>query len=266
MGGRFRIDSRRWVPRPRWRAWAAALLDRHRRRTARPGGPGRIFLRPPHRPGTAFRERTILASRTLLVSRALLPRIHLAVQPVLRERFWRDRTLLAASSARTLEVRAEKTLEIRKSAPRSVERILARPVAATAAPRPAPTPPLQLVFQRLRAPELALGAASRPLARTEPGLARRAAAKVRRMEQQPSGMVPARVMARRDAPAANASSASFAAPRGSGPVQGFWNGPAPGMPAAPQPAMPAINVEDLTDRVVRQIDHRLHAWRERTGF
>jgi hypothetical protein len=37
----------------------------------------------------------------------------------------------------------------------------------------------------------------------------------------------------------------------------------PSLPGSPPP--PAINVEALADKVMHQIDRRLHAWRERHG-
>jgi len=131
-------------------------------------------------------------------------------------------------------------------------------------------PALQLVFQRLREPERALGATSAAsTARREEGLAarraiaRRLAEKSRRVEQVPAAP-PARVVARREAPTVSASLDPSAAPRGTWETraaQARWNGPASGPPVAP----PAVNVAAIADRVMQQIDDRLHAWRERTG-
>lgn len=271
MGGRRRAAAR---PAPPWRAWVETLLGRYLRRTARPGGPERVLARPL----SFVRERWLFASRTLL------PQIRLAIQPVLRPRLWQAGPVLA-TPRQDADLRIERTLVERTLGGRPLPEaaftpapaVLARlrapasagavpPAALAVAGPPAGRPPLQLVFQRLREPQRALGAAS--AARREEGLAarpalsRRLAEKSRRVEQAPAA-VPARVVARREAPAASTSPEPPAAAWASRTAQARWHGPASGPSAAPQPA---VNVAVLADQVMRQIDDRLHAWQERTGF
>jgi hypothetical protein len=251
------------------------LLGRHLRRAARPGGPARVLARPLSGVG----ERWLLASRTLL------PQIRLAIQPLLRATHWQRGTVREVHHQRTT-VRSERT---------TLERVLAgeRPAPAAPAPAsmvlaaqreaavagastpgrgivaraaaPALLPPLQLVLQRLREPERALGTASavrrEHATAARPQLARRLAEKARRVE---AGLVPAapRLLARHAAAAARESGDAAAAPRGARAVPTRWTDPVSAFPAAPPPP---ISVDAVADRVLQQIDHRLLAWRERTG-
>ena len=275
--------SRRRVGRPasalrtgRSRTWVEDLLGRYLlRRAARPGGPARVLARPL----SAVRERWLLASRTLL------PQIRLAIHPLLRATRWQRGTVRETYRER-MEVRHERTTlerllaggRLAPSALAPAAMVLAAQgeAASTAAPppglatlaraaAPAALPPLQLVLQRLREPERALG--TTPAARREhvttvrPQLAQRLAEKARRVEPAHVPAAP-RQLARRASPAASESGDPSAALRGTRAAPRRWSDPVSAFPAAPAPA---ISVETVADRVMQQIDHRLLAWRERTG-
>lgn len=249
----------------RWRNWARDLAGRHGRRPAHPGGAERVLARPPLAGASRLvRERWVLASRTLQ------PQIHLAIQPVLRPRSGPGlRSVLAAAPpvrtaappaivpgetlfapVRTVFGRApEPSGEVRETSSR-----VSRTVAA----------PLQLVFQRLREPgEIQGVSGTRAGALPDlPETARRLARKTRR-EELPLPGPPARILA---APqAAPERHEQSRAPWDSTPAARTASWPGSAVPAFQVPP-PAVDVGALTDQVMRQIDHRLHAWRERTGF
>src|SRR4051794_7141561 len=70
--------------RSRWSAWAGELSSRHRRLVARPPGLERVLARP-REAGQVLRERWLLAARHVQ------PQVlHLAIQPFLRQTFWRS--------------------------------------------------------------------------------------------------------------------------------------------------------------------------------
>lgn len=264
----------------RWRSWAQDLLGRHGRRPAHPGGPERVLARPPLAGVSRLvRERWVLASRTLQ------PQIHLAIQPVLRPRSGPGlRSVLAAAppvraaaGAPAVAARGETFFApVRTVLGRAPEPAAAAGLATRSAPPSAAlgtsrvsramAAPLQLVFQRLREPgevQVVSGARAGALAEL-PETARRLARKARR-EELPLPGPPARVLAASQAPAGRPGRGEqSAAPWDSAPPARTASWPGPGVPAFPAPP-PPVSVEVLTDQVMRQIDHRLHAWRERTG-
>ncbi|HYH46129.1 MAG TPA: hypothetical protein VEG34_10615 [Thermoanaerobaculia bacterium] len=221
---------------PRWTAWARALAGRHGRRHERVD---RLALELA-RPRTLARS---VQQRWIVSSRMVQPRISLAIQPVLHGTFWRGGTV------------AERTLRtVRDERFRETERVRE--------------------MERLREVEPGRTLGNRhdraERASKAPALARSLAARVRREETLLHGGTATRVLRESAASAKREERTTepAATPRGADPrrpeIPG-WGSPAaaPGRFAAP--AAPPINVEALTDQVMRQIDRRVGAWRERTG-
>jgi hypothetical protein len=247
----------------------SSILDRYVRRATRARGAERVLARRL----SFVRERWLFAARTVL------PRIHLAIQPVLRPRLWQARPTLAFNALS--DIRAQRGND--RSTPdhgphtRAPAALAPLSVSSETASR-ALRPPLGLVFQRLRDPERAIGAksgAQREAAlAARASVARRGAARSRRVERAPAD-APARVVARAPADGSARSSArhetprsivSTAEPSGAWATRtpdGHWHDSRAGISAAPQPN---VNIAAITDRVMQQIDDRLHAWQERTGF
>jgi hypothetical protein len=236
---------------PRWTAWARALAGRH----------GRRHERLDHLALQLARPRALARSvqqRWIVSSRVVQPRISLAIQPVLRGTFWQgpERVERTARTERTERTRTNERFH-------DSERVLPA--------RPALQPALRTVFERLREPGRVLGGQPGQVERAAeaPALARSLAARVRREETPLPGGTANRVLresatsARREERQTEPAST----PRGADPrrpeIPG-WGSPAaaPGGFAIPAPP---INVEALTDQVMRQIDRRVGAWRERTG-
>ena len=246
------MRRRNTIDGARWRAWAAALLSRRRRVAARIAGHSAVLAKP----RAAVRT---LRERWLLSSQSLRPQINLSIQPMLRFDFRpappTTRMFFHGTDRHT------DTITDRSTDRRFVERFHS-------------LAPLALVMQRLREPErgLALPSVHRdpegPAARPE--IARQLAGRVRRMER-PVPAPAVRTVARDGAPAARNVSESAAPwdpepPATASAVRAFpdrWHG-TPAAGAAPAPP-PAVNVEAVADRVMQQIDRRLHAWRERRG-
>jgi hypothetical protein len=259
----------------RLRAWVRAILARYLRRFARAAGPERVFVRPL----SVVRERWWLAARTCF------PTIHLAIKPLLRPRLWWTHPTLALSAPRA-DVRGERDTTSQATEDRSRSTLVFTRVPAVVAQlrerasadteARALLPPLALVFQRLRDPEHAIGAAvsARQQASERPVLAHRFAERSRRVERSPAG-APTRVIAR---PVADAPERQHARRHDTpAPIDGTesalpWVTRAASVPpngsrhSATAPPQPPVNIAAIADRVMQQIDDRLHAWHERTGF
>lgn len=249
---------------PRWTAWARALARRHGRRHERVDCLA-LQLAHPRALARSFQQRWIVSSRVFQ------PRISLAIQPVLRSKFWRGGAVAAERVLNT--VRTEKALRTVKDERfhrtervreterfREVERVLPARLA------------LETVFARLREPGRVLANRQDRAERAfeAPALARTLAARVRREEAPLPGGTATRMLRVSETSVQREERKAESAwtPRGADPrrpeIPG-WGSPAavPGGFAVPAP--PAINVEALTDQVMRQIDRRVGAWRERTG-
>jgi hypothetical protein len=247
---------------PRWTAWARALAGRHGRRHERLDQLSLQLARP----------RALARSvqqRWFFSSRVVQPRISLAIQPVLRAAFWRgqervERTATTARTTRTERTHQERVREVERFA--ATERVFADRSTA-----------LLKVFERLREPERVLGGQPARVERVSeaPALARSLAARVRREEKPLPGGTPARVLRPAETAAAERAEErrTPAPPSQTAPWQAEarradppgWGSPAAVPGSFPVPAVPPINVEALTDQVMRQIDRRVGAWRERTG-
>jgi hypothetical protein len=251
-----RRGRRAWTP-SRCRIWVGGIVARYLRRPAAAGGPERVLATL--RPLTVVRERWLLASQTLF------PRIHFAIQPLLR-RLQQAPAMVAAGARADLRVeRTFMTLHDGAPVPRSI-----CPSAPVRASRPDPAShgvaseralrPLALVLQRLREPERLTAVALRAQALgARRAIARDVAERWRRAEHV-SASAPVRVLAARDMSPATASAVQGSA---AAPVAGGRGSDRRGV-AVPQQAAP--NIAALADRVMQHIDDRLHAWQERTGF
>jgi hypothetical protein len=236
---------------PRWTAWARSLAGRHGRQHERLD---RLSLQLARPRGLA---RSV-QQRWFLSSRVMQPRIALAIQPVLRASFWRTpervERIARTATTRTVETRTAHREQVREvERYRETERVFAEQ-------RPA----LLKVFERLRETGQALGPIGRQGRAVETtALARTLAARARREEKALSGEPPARVFRPTEQPVRE-ERRSLPDPRRS-EIPG-WGAPASSFHGTmPVPVPPPINVESLTDQVMRQIDRRVGAWRERTG-
>lgn len=274
----------------RWRAWAGSLANRHRRFAVRTAGLSTVLA------STRAASRTVRES-WLLSSRTLQPRIHLSIQPLLRFDlrpaaaatvapwdFHQSFDLRpAAAAAQILREIFHKTENRRSASHRIVERFRqsgssgsstirilesSPPRLISEAPRLAP---LSLVLQRLREPAVQAERRAPEDLASRPALAKdiagHLARKVRR-EERPADTPAIRVL-REDAQASRSDRAFAAADRERIAAPDPWRAMSvsSAATAAPGaiPAIPTPSVEVLTERVMHQIDQRLHAWRERRG-
>lgn len=282
-------ELRRWVYPPhqcgglhRWSAWARALLRRH----ARIAQSHRLLEMALLVRSAPLIQR--LHQQWLLASTQYFPRIHLAVQSILRHTVWRDLTQpselrVITSPAQGKAISTERfnylTFHERRFFPpteiSNATRILSGDRRKLAAARGARSSsgfihgstvhrPLQLVFQRLRQiDELTVCHRRDSLVReTLQTQAREVMRRTQRFEHRIAETVVLTTrkvfpLAAQEAVSAAASAAQVAV---SVPA-------ASGMPATPWPPSPApaVNIEQLADQVVRQIDRRIIAARERMG-
>lgn len=237
---------------PRWTAWARSLAGRHGRRHERLDRLSLQLVRP-RTLARAVQQRWFFSSRTVQ------PRIALAIQPVLRASFWRtpervERITRTATTSSTIETRTTHREQVREvERYRQTERVFTEQ-------RPA----LLKVFERLRESRgLTGGLVGRQERAAEAtALARTLAARARREEKALPGEPPARVLR----PTEPVGREERRDPDPRRPEIPGWGAPTSSLHGLmPIPAPPPINVESLTDQVMRQIDRRVGAWRERTG-
>ena len=258
--------------RSRWRDWAAALLSRRRRLASRRAGLGSILAKP-RTAGRTLRELRLLSSRNLG-----LQKINLAIQPLLRFELRPASPLLARSTHRIVE----RIVERRWASATVVERLRSLETAGGTAILPAAAKaPLALVLQRLREPGRGLATVPAPrnpeAPEARPAPARQQAARLAallaeksRRQERLAPAAPVRVVAK-PAAAAERDGSFPAAPWGPEPFTPAlahaaadpWRA-APHTITVPSPP-PPVDVEAVADRVMQQIDRRLHAWRERRG-
>lgn len=256
----------------RWSAWAASLSKRRRRLTDRTAGLSAVLARP-QAAGRTVRERWMFSTRTLR------PRIHLAIQPLLR---FDLRPMMpgletshvlspAAAATQVLHwITRHESTERRSFEARSLIERLRQSDSSTVRvleTRSERTTPLSLVLQRLREPERALTAQRDPLlpgTAARPEIARHLADKVRRTERLGESTV--RVL-REEASEPRKDRALAATHRESAVPDSWRDMPSSSFPTSVpgMPMAPAVDVEALTETVMHQIDQRLHAWRERRG-
>lgn len=251
------------MSRIRWSTWAASLSKRRRRLTARTAGLSAVLARP-QAAGRTVRERWTFSARTLR------PRIHLAIQPLLRfdlrpvavttSQVFHQHPSLSAPQILHWMTRHESAERRSIESHGLNERFRQTDVATVHTP-------LSLVLQRLREPERVLATQKEtilPGAAAHPEVARHLADKVRRTEKL---VEPAARVLREEASEPKKDRALTATGRES-VVPDSWRGmPSAAFPVSfpAMPMAPAVNVEALTETVMHQIDQRLHAWRERRG-
>lgn len=284
------IELRRWVyplhpgaGASRWSAWARALLRRHGRIAQSYRLQEMALL---VRPAPLIQR---LHQQWLLASTQYFPRIHLAVQPILRHAVWRDltqpselRVIISPVQGKAISTQRFNYLTVHErrflppTAVSNATGILSGDRRKLAAARDARSSsgfihgsavyrPLQLVFQRLRrTDELEVCHRRNSLIRgTLQTQAREVMRRTQRFEHRIAETVA--LTTRKVLPLA-AQEAMSAAARA---AQMTMSGPAGsgGTPADPWPPgqAPAVNIEQLADQVVRQIDRRIIAARERMG-
>ncbi len=274
----------------RWRVWAASLARRRRRLAGRFAGTAAVLARP-----RLAGSRTVREQRLRLVApRAFVSNLNLSIHPLLRfdvrPAAAVHRTVHAIHLAIQPLLRSELRHETARSKTDSLETIerfrqsssSTTTVLEAAPPRPVSEPPrlapLSLVLQRLRDLhwERRLPAGFRAArdggAPSQESIARRLAGKVRH-EEKPIGAPAVRVL-RQDAAAARSdrnSTVDSISPSQRGPAAAQRSAPdswhetraSAMLPAAA--ALSPAGVAALTEKVMQQIDRRLHVWRERRG-
>jgi hypothetical protein len=287
--GALLAEIRRWDYSPhhgfglsRWSTWARALLQRH----------GRIG--EGHRPADMTLVRPLvqrLHQQWLFASRQCFPCIHLSIQPILRHTVWRDLTRLSEpraiyASALGKEIPIQHlnylmTQDRRFLPSAAISNVVGIPSSAMRKQAgvseafrsgefiDAATvhPPLHLVFQRLRQTDEVMISLRRNalLWESTETQAREVRQRIRRIEQRfveavslifHKALQGASIETGTSAPMISAVPASNA-PSAFGMQANPWmTGALP---------MPPVNIDQLTDQVVRQLDRRMIAWRERRG-
>jgi len=243
------------LPGQRWRAFAAGLLGRGCREAWKPGGPGMSLFVPPR------------ASPTVHVHRqtahwSISPVIALSIAPLLRATLTQHwfAALAPAPSVRPALSHAAAVV-VR-------ERILAAgPEAPSSSPShrerafsPERTPLVRAWVRAEAAPLQAALRAGKIVLQNAQALAQRATSERRRVEARPAAELPA---LSRALPRPSPEPTSTRADRESLVTTRDPASPSAtrGRPAGPPP----IDVDRLTDQVIRQIDSRLLAHRERLG-
>jgi hypothetical protein len=272
---RWNISTRVKIGAPRWAEWARSIIARH----GQIAGPGRAQAMTFVQPATIVD----LHERLINLSLNFYSRINLAIQPILREIQMIENRASRAASPR-LETRpaylrgaADMTLapplglltESGTNLPvtfaSSRERSRTNNITAeNSSASVESSPGISTVFRRLRG----IGLAGLRRSETTDGDSERHAPRIlrqgQRVEQPVSGSVAE--VARRTPAAAPQQAApqvtttEHVAQQTLGMFRAqeqFWRSNAPQVPEAV--------VEQLTERVIRQIDQRTIAWRERMG-
>lgn len=283
------IELRRWVYRPhqsgglhRWSAWARALLRRHGRIAQHYRLLDMALL---VRPAPLIQR---LYQQWLFASKQYVPRFHLAIQPILRHTVWRDitqpserRVITSPAQGKVISSEYFNYLPVHERrflSPTAISNgagILPnhrRKLAAVSGARSSGGlidgnsvhRPLQLVFQRLRQTD-ELEVCHRRESLVRESLQTQARQVMRRTQRFEHRIAETVVFTMRKilpfagqeavSGAASAARMALSVPAG------------PGMPATPWPPnpAPALNMEQLADQVVRHIDRRIIAARERMG-
>ena len=258
---------RRSIPpgRGRWAEWARALSERHGRVAARRELPDLILVRRP-------RPLRLLRQHWLTVSRWFRPQLNLTIQTLLRREGSREQSRVlpfvaredsqaapppgAYSPAPGVALGPPVFLRLRSALERLSRERAPEGRASAVFERggvPAPTP-LQMVFRRAADPP-ARGPAT-ALADGTHALLQRIVEQSRRIEER----APAGLVLRRQEATAPQSFAGTVAEHTPPPPQhaGQWA-------ASPAPPQGVADMEQITEQVMRQLDRRVVAARERMG-
>jgi hypothetical protein len=247
----------------RWTAWAEHLTERLARTGAYFQHPGMVLARP-------LVEVRRAADRWVLRASYFQPKIHLAIQPLLRETL----VVWAASSG-------SQDAAARTAGPRAV-------VAAAGRPLPV-AQPLALVFARAAAGRT-IGSRAAPGARPMDGaLAVFPMERILRRGSMPNAAEEAgpasrmilmnRILGRTERREQTDAPSTRTLQKASRPADATPTRPAllpelaeaaiaqakrAGWPQGPA-AIPPVNVDALAEQVLQRIDRRVTAWRERSG-
>jgi hypothetical protein len=235
----------------RWLNWAQSLADRHSRVGANRRGLSLTFLQPARTPLFSC-ERWVRAAWTIA------PQINLSISRILR--FLQPSGEDESAGMRMTERRGKTIVDRRGESPRMVA---VEHIEGLAAKRrsDALQKPLQRVFARAMAEESGETAtasrAQRETVLLEQSLriTRRVVDERRRVEERPRRTLVTREQRGDPRPTAAVQETVMQSPRG---LQVGAQGLA-------QTTAPVIDIEQLTDRIVRNIDSRIIAHRERMG-
>lgn len=277
---RWRRPARPTTPVSRWAAWSRSLSERHGRIGGRHQRVAMTLVRP-------LGLMLLHSQRWRHVAWTLSPRINLVLGPVLQRAEWRrfvlqppDQSATWSSALRSVLVQrlddgrlvGENQPDVRPVAPaRQVGFVpTARESRALGPPLEAGPSPMRRVFARLHERETLARASQSQIVRASRTIARRVAHGRQRVETR----VPTRVVVRdqRHPTSEFASTSSWRAQVESQPgVPPAHAEAPPGMRMGANPmgqamAPPSpVAIQQLTEQVVREIDRRLVAQRERMG-
>ncbi len=273
---RGQLPKRRDIPADRWRSWARSLVERYGRTTLRRGTLAFTLAE-------RLRPIYLLSQRWERHTWRLGPQINLAIGAILREMGGKGTSILLARSAESEFGRMPSAADERMTAGErggstlaGHDRLQARPLArehtrALGSSSPAVSLPLHDVFDRFNQRQTVLqvhqglsAPASFQLVRRVVDERQRVEAKDHRatiVRRQRDGMsieagrttMAAQVGMKASAPAEVGFDLSASTPTQRRTNPNAW------------PAPPAINIEQVTEQVLRQLDHRILAYRERRG-
>ncbi len=255
------------IGRRRWSDWARCLGERHRFLTGRSNAPAMVLIRP-------LQLFHFLRERWLISSRRFFPQIHLAIQPILRQamREWKSSlpVLSAAASLGSSPIPRQLAAFLTAVSPQSVQsesslaHLRGEPQASRSGSETAAMVlPLKLVFHRLHQTREStqIRRQSWILQESSQSLVRRVARAGQRIEVG---------IARVDSVMRQTISSTLRQPPP--PVITQKEGLPRGITARDAGHVMegarsnfGVNIDQLTDQVVRQIDQRVIAWCERMG-
>ncbi len=241
----------------RWTGWAQSLAERHRRISFRHGALAMILFQP-------LAQVHLLCPRWQSQAWKLSPQINLAIAPILRPAVWKEHPILPPAYAGVMDRRiAAPSVQARGQ---SGDRVIFLSPLRSSSDRSAISnreaggrdrAPLQQVFgradgingvSRLHRPSLLVEESLRIL--------RRVVNERQRVEERISRAPLAQQLLQPRQTSAAAERAAMQSQTLTKAGTRTW---------PPTTSAPAINLEQLTEQVIRQLDNRLIAYRERMG-
>lgn len=257
---RWRPPSRSGTPGSRWAAWSRSLSDRHGRIAGHHRRLALTLARP-------LGLMLLHSQRWQHVAWTLSPRINLVLGPVLQPAGWRTFVLQPSAIGRVLVRRlgdgrlaGQSQPDVRPVAPGQAAGFVstARESLALGLPREAGPSPVRRVFARLHVGETVAQASQSQIVRAGRAMVQRIVQEHQRIEMR----ITTRVVAREQR---NVTS-DFAPVEGQRPTAESRFGMSKGAhPVGQAMAASPIAIQQLTEQVVREIDRRLVAQRERMG-
>jgi hypothetical protein len=271
----------RWSRRAhRWNHWARALITRHELVALRPAALSMIFMRPMPQYGWVH-------ERWLRSSHQFFPQVHLAIQPLLRSTVWLEHhrhTETQSHFTRQTLISPQAQLQRMSSflqTGRPSAKLAAEPSGSVGSPvmqhmsfthaaaaitaQAAGQAPRLSVLQRLqRTDELTRWhRRSHLTAERVLTIVRQVVRQTTRVEEGVRGHTA--LITRQMQTIVPRATSTPGAPEHAVASLPVVNS-APTHPPMPNPMpMPGVNLEQLTDQVMRQMDRRVIAWRERRG-